>query len=267
MITTLNSTLIYVFSFFTVSISYQFTKYVITKWIGLDSTLFLHCVLVHNVEEWDRIWILLIYTAGPTSSFFIAFLAFFGIYRTPSNEALFRLLCIWLVTIAFSFMVGEWLSAPFFYEGFRVVLEWYYIIPEVQIALAFLFGPTLILMGIFLADHVIKLSNTGKWLQTKQLRLQFMVKNLLIPFLIGTALIVVMLVPFPGGLKQVFVNIVAVGFVVIVMMIWGYSDRFMNVSKNSDIAEFNFITIGVLLVAFIAVYTALYRGIGYLSWN
>ncbi len=208
-IITINSTIVYVFSFLFVYFVYQFitaflaSQYNIRVIFYYDQLKFL---TPDNSPFWYSDSALTIFGAGPLVSIFFAFVFIMMYHRLSKDESLVKLFFLWGALHFINRLIGSFvIGTIFFLYGSNLIADWLYLGMEIKILLVTFAIITQVVIGSYSVYPILVSANSFKLLKPEN-RSQFVKHQIFYPWLIGSIILVLLYLPkFP--LHETLINI------------------------------------------------------------
>jgi len=208
-IITINSTIVYVFSFLFVYFVYQFITAFIAAQYNIRVIFYydqLKFLTPDNSPFWYSDSALTIFGAGPLISIFFAFVFIMMYHRLSKDESLVKLFFLWGALHFINRLIGSFvIGTIFFLYGSNLIADWLYLGMEIKILLVTLAIITQIIIGSYSVYPILVSANSFKLLKPEN-RSRFVKHQIFYPWLLGSLVLIILYLPkFP--LHETFINI------------------------------------------------------------
>lgn len=208
-IITINSTIVYVFSFLFVYFIYQFITAFIASQYNIRVIFYydqLKFLTPNNSPFWYSDSVLTIFGAGPLVSIFFAFVFIMMYHRLSNDESLVKLFFLWGALHFINRLIGSFvIGTIFFLYGSNLIADWLYLGMEIKILLVTIAIIAQIIIGSYSVYPILVSANSFKLLKPEN-RGQFVKHQIFYPWLFGSFVLVFLYLPkFP--LHETLINV------------------------------------------------------------
>lgn len=262
-----NVTLIFLISYLTVHLLYLGFIYFCAYLIEVPDLSFYFAYVDYNVEEytgWSRLRVILLF-GMPTAMMLVSAFVFWLIMSKFSfqDNSKIKLFLLWSIITCLSFVIADFISAPFYKYGVSVVAAWYYVKKEVLFILSLLFWAVIPVVGWYYSKTFMRIAYSRKHLLTKWTRISFLADTILLPFLLVTTIYAILLSIYPGYDVNFYLSIDFVRFVVIIIIFFfvmgfNFHERYVGIKRNRELEELNYSFVFVSIVSFLVIYLTLF---------
>lgn len=244
----INLVLIFLLAYFTVHILYLFIKFSAAYYIGIENIIMYFSYVFYDTtsfEQWSRLRVSLLYGL-PTFIFFAITFIFWLLKDKLSygTNPKLKLYLLWSMVISASFVIADFVSAPFERQGIAIVAEWFYISKEVMLVISILFWLLIPLLGWYLSMSFIKLANSRRYLLTKWTRVSFLANNVFLSYFYGSLIMVALLLfnqayTFENFMSIDFMRMIVIALLLVFVMLFNLNKKYIGVKHNKDLDYFN----------------------------
>jgi hypothetical protein len=191
----LNSAVIFMFSYVLVYLFYWLVCILVASWYGLDSSLFYYDLKFNNHSPlWNRFNILLVTGIPPFLSLFLGIYLLRVLAKKSRFIGLHKLLIVWTGFHLLNHFFGAFPAGVVTDEGFGYVAAWMYM----NTAFKFLFSIVSLfalgIIGYYSAQLILETSDSVHRIKTEN-RVAFIFTQLALPWLIGTVVLLLIRLP------------------------------------------------------------------------
>ena len=262
-----NVTLILLTSYLTVHLLYLGFIYFCAYLIDVPDLSFYFAYVDYNVEEytgWSRLRVILLF-GMPTAMMLVSALVFWIIMSKFSfkDNSKVKLFLLWSIITCLSFVIADFISAPFDKHGVSIVADWFYIKKEVLFIFSLLFWAVIPIIGWFYSKTFMRIAYSRKHLLSKWTRISFLTDTILLPFLLVTVIFAILLIIYPGYNVDYYLSIDFIRFLVIIaiflfVMGFNFHKRYVGIKRNRELEELNYSFVFVAIISFAVVYLTLF---------
>ena len=204
---TLISTISFIVSFFLVHVVTNLFQvfYLHVNGVNFFSSLQRIRFLPGDQSIWDDSMILMVYGFPYFISLIVGVLLSGWLASGKKDDWRVRLFLIWLAIHAIMQFAAGVVYATFFYDGFGIAYHWLFSALAVRIAVTFLVLLVLFATGGQWMRQFLKASPTRLFFQKLELRYKFLWFSVLIPWVVGSAIILVMF--YPPVNRDIFITL------------------------------------------------------------
>ena len=264
----MNSTLIFVFSYYLIIACYQAVSALMGLALGVTVNLHFYRVTVDNFHPiWNFRNVYLNWGIGPFVVMLIALFTFWRRYKVGSKNALVSVGLLWLAVHSVNILLGQMLMSSIggfnfetdFYHGLPVLvawLEWGDFMYYGASAVAFL---VLILVGVLWVRPFLRLSFSQRLVRNYKGKKRYYAQVVVFPALLGSLLI--SLFYFPKGMALYATY--ALSLLISVASGWIALEyvRKVKVDRNERLQQFQFPLIAIFIVLVIVTRAFLLDGL------
>lgn len=262
-----NVTLILLTSYLTVHLLHLGFIYFCAYLIDIPDRSFYFAYVDYNVEEytgWSRLRVILLF-GMPTAMMLVSALIFWIIMSKFSfkDNSKVKLFLLWSIITCLSFVIADFISAPFDKHGVSVVADWFYVKKEILFIFSLLFWAVIPIIGWFYSKTFMRIAYSRKQLLSKWTRISFLANTILFPFLLVTVIFAILLIIYPGYNVVYYLSIDFIRFLVIIaiflfVMGFNFHKRYVGIKRNRELEELNYNFVIVAIVSFAVVYLTLF---------
>jgi hypothetical protein len=262
-----NVTLILLTSYLTVHLLHLGFIYSCAYLIDVPDLSFYFAYVDYNVEEytgWSRLRVILLF-GMPTAMMLFSALIFWIIMSKFSfqDNSKVKLFLLWSIISCLSFVIADFISAPFDKHGVSIVADWFYIKKEVLFIFSLLFWAIIPIIGWYYSKTFMRIAYSRKQLLTKWTRFNFLAETILLPFLMVTVIFAILLIIYPGYNVDYYLSIDFIRFVVIIsiflfVMGFNFHKRYVGIKRNRELEELNYSFVSVAIISFAVIYLTLF---------
>jgi hypothetical protein len=200
----LNSTFIFLFAYLFVFLLKEMAVVIVAGTFNIRTVMMYYDVeYIIRSRDWTEEAVKVVFNTGPLIAFILAVLSLTS-FAFVSHETWFaRLFVMWVFLQAFTQSFGEMIIGPLLNQGFGWVLAYLYVNDTGK--MLFVVGVLLVMLscGLFLSRFLlltgnIYFNNLGKFNRTA-----FLVSQVFLPFLVGTAMIILIKQPIVNGFELI----------------------------------------------------------------
>jgi len=183
----INSIAFYLLSYLIVFMIFQFTTIIASNIFDIPNTLYYNRIGFNVIPEaWTFDSVKVIYTSGNIILFMLSVSFLVIILKALEFNGLLRLFFLWGFIHSISMLFGSIIIGAFNFEGFGIVLSYWYLADTAKMLL--LFSGLLILLGIGMAMVKIFLFSANSYFNflSPKMRPAFRRDQFMIPFVIST---------------------------------------------------------------------------------
>lgn len=214
----INSTAFYLLSYLVVFMLFQFTTIIASNIFDIPNTLYYNRISFNVAPEaWTFDSVKVIYSSGNILLFLLTVTFLVVIIKALEFNGLLRLFFLWGFVHSISMLFGSFIIGAFNFDGFGIVLSYWYLADTAKMLLLF-FG-LLILLGIGMAMVKIFLFSANSYFNflSPKMRPAFRRDQFIIPFVISTLFLQV--VKYPLSLYETL--ILFIPLFVLLPLYWG----------------------------------------------
>jgi len=214
----INSTAFYLLSYLVVFMLFQFTTIIASNIFDIPNTLYYNRISFNVAPEaWTFDSVKVIYSSGNILLVLLTITFLVVIIKALEFNGLLRLFFLWGFVHSISMLFGSFIIGAFNFDGFGIVLSYWYLADTAKMLLLF-FG-LLILLGIGMAMVKIFLFSANSYFNflSPKMRPAFRRDQFIIPFVISTLFLQV--VKYPLSLYETL--ILFIPLFVLLPLYWG----------------------------------------------
>jgi hypothetical protein len=198
----INSTAFFLLAYLFVYLIKQVSVMIAAITFNIDTVLYYYDIdFLIRSSEWVPDAVKVVYTTGPFISLILAILAII-IYINVSEETwTFRLFILWVFCHSFTHFFGEFLMGNLLGKGFGYVIMYLFFQDTPKMVLTLLDFVIILLTGLGLARLFLFSGNIYLKKLDKSNRMPFVISQILLPFLIGTGIILLIKLPKISSLE------------------------------------------------------------------
>jgi|DewCreStandDraft_4_1066084.scaffolds.fasta_scaffold59605_2 hypothetical protein len=254
-IITINSTIVYVFSFLFVYFIYQFITAFIASQYHLRVIFYydqLKFLTPDNSPFWYSDSALTVFGSGPLISIFFAFVFIMMYHRLSKDESLVKLFFLWGALHFINRLIGSFvIGTIFFLYGSNLIADWLYLGMEIKILLVTIAIIVQIVIGSYSVFPILVSANSFKLLKPEY-RGQFVKHQVFYPWLFGSIILIILYLPkFP--LHETLINIT-----MLIMLIPVYF-KYNNIMLPSIDDELPVYRLSWRFIVFLLVFLSFFR--------
>ncbi|MFT5070085.1 MAG: hypothetical protein ACI8V8_000035 [Chitinophagales bacterium] len=263
----INVSLIFLISYIVVHLLYLFFTYFCAILIDLPEATFYFAYIDYDVslyKSWSRLRVVLLFGV-PTFMMIVLALGSWVMMKKFSfyGSSKVKLFFLWSILSSLSFVISDFVSAPFYRHGISVVADWFYIKKETMFIISLLFWAIIPFVSWSFSKTFMKIAYSRRFLLTKWTRMSFLANTILLPYLLVAVLVAALLIYSPGynleyylsiDFIRVFVLLSMVGFI----FIFNFHKRYMAINRNRELEHLNYSFIFVSLLSMSVIYLVLY---------
>lgn len=195
LIITLNSVIVFLVTYVLVYLFYWLTSMLVASWYGLDSTLYFYDLKFNDHSNlWNRFNVLMVTGIPPFFSLFLGIFLYRVLFKKRRFVGLQKLFILWSAFHLFNHFFGAFPSGIVTNEGFGYVAAWMYMNTAFKFMFSLISLFVLSVIGYYSAEYILETSDSLNRIKTKN-RLAFILMQIAIPWLIGTAIMLLIRVP------------------------------------------------------------------------
>jgi len=211
----INSTVIFILAYVIVYLGYWLTEMLMASFYGLDSTLFYYDLEFNNYSPlWTRFNILVITGVPPFLSLGTGLLLLRVIFKSKRFKSIQKLFILWWALHSISHFFGAFASGIVTAEGFGYVANWLYMNTAFKFMFSIIALFLLGLVGYYSKRHFLETSNSQSRI-TRTNETSFIFAQALVPWIIGTAVLLVLRIPENFNYPYETLILLSMGFAVI----------------------------------------------------
>lgn len=262
-----NVTLLMLLSYLVVHLLYLSYTYFCAVLIEVPDVHFYFAYVDYNVEEykgWSRLRVILLFGV-PTFLMLVSAAAFWLILRKVSfrDSARLKIFLLWTIISCLSFVIADFVSAPFYRHGVAVVADWFYIKKEALFVISLLFWAVIPVIGWYFSQTFMRVAYSRRHLRTRWTRMSFLANTLLLPFLLVSVIFAILLIIYPGYNVEYYLSIDLIRFIVIVaifffVMAFNFHKRYLGIKRNRELDNLNYTFVFVAIMSMLVIYLTLY---------
>lgn len=194
----LNSTVCFMLAYLLITYLWWFAMAAVGKFFKCDAIVYFYGIKfitpVDPVHFWDKLRILLIYSAGPLFSLLFGLLCLYIYDKTKHIKTIFNLFLLWCFFVGTSLFAAQGVIASLgyneynspFYLNFSVVFSWL----RIPVFLVYVFNVPFLLILIFFSSNAVKPFLKFAYSYTKinklSRRRKYFLEVAVIPFILGS---------------------------------------------------------------------------------
>ncbi|MBL6875768.1 MAG: hypothetical protein ISR01_03160 [Chitinophagales bacterium] len=262
-----NLSLIFLFSYFTVHILYLLFTFALAYLIDLPDVTFYFAYIDYNIEaftNWSKLKIVLLY-GFPNLMMLLSAIIFWVAMKKLSfkyDPKMKNYLLLSMVT-CLAFVIGNFIAAPYTAHGIAVVASWYYIKKEVLFIVCTLFWIAIPVIGWCYSKTFMRAAYSRSFLSTKWTRIEFLANTFLLPFMLVSFFMALLLILYPGYNLEYyfsidFIRVFSLFGILIFIMIFNFNKRYISISSNRELERINYTLFFVGLISLAIIYLSLF---------
>ncbi|MFC2100939.1 hypothetical protein ACFLRZ_03820 [Bacteroidota bacterium] len=263
-ITVLNSTAVFIIAYLFVYLVYQFATVLMAADYEIQTILYYNTIKFITPDFsslWNADSALVIFGVGPLVSVVLGIISFFLFMEMIDDPSTLKLFLLWgsvhfFIRTFSSFTIGT----IFFLYGSNLVADWLRVGWGGKMMLSILSIAFITVIGIFSTNAFVQSSNSLHLIKNK-VRMSFIVCQVLLPWLIGSSIII--LVELPD--ITLHEMLIMASFIFVVTQILWRNHQFVLYGQESEIPEqqlrISWITIIIVIVFVITFRLGLNQGI------
>lgn len=263
----INVSIIFLISYMIVHLLYLFFTYFCAILIDLPETTFYFAYIDYDVslyKSWSRLRVVLLFGV-PTFMMLVLALGSWVMMKKFSfkDSSKVKLFLLWSILSSLSFVIADFVSAPFYRHGVSVVADWYYIKKETMFIISLLFWAIIPFISWSFSKTFMKIAYSRRFLLTKWTRISFLANTILLPYLLVSVIMAALLIFSPGynfeyylsiDFIRVFVLVSMVGFI----FLFNFHKRYIAINRNREFEHLNYSFIFVSLLSMSVIYLVLF---------
>jgi hypothetical protein len=213
-----NSTAFYLLAYLMVFLLFQLTTIIASNIFDIPNTLYYNRIGFNvRPEAWTFDSIKVIYSAGNILLFLLAVSLLVIIIKALELNGLLRLFVIWSFIHSISMLFGSFVIGAFAFEGFGIVLSYFYLADTAKMILLFI--GLLLLLGIGMGMVKVYLFSANIYFNflSPKMRPAFRRNQFVLPYLISTLLLFA--IKYPLSLYQTLMLIMP--GIILMPLYWG----------------------------------------------
>jgi hypothetical protein len=192
---TLNSVVVFLTTYVLVYLFYWLTSMLVASWYGLDSTLYFYDLKFNDHSNlWTRFNILMVTGIPPFFCLFLGIFLYRFLFKKRRFVGLQKLFILWSSFHLFNHFFGAFPSGVVTNEGFGYVAAWMYMNTAFKFMFSLISLFLLSLIGYYSAEYILETSDSLHRIKPEN-RKAFMLMQIALPWLIGTAIMLLIRVP------------------------------------------------------------------------
>lgn len=262
-----NVTLIMLLSYLTVHLLYLAFTYFCAVLIEVPDVQFYFAYVDYNVEEyqgWSRLRVILLFGV-PTALMLVSAFVFWLIMQRFSfrDSSRIKIFLLWSIISCLSFVIADFISAPFYRHGVAVVADWFYIEKETLFIFSLLYWAIIPVIGWYFSQTFMRVAYSRRQLRTRWTRMSFLANTLLLPSFLVAIIFAFLLIVYPGYNIEYYLSIDFVRFLVITVifffvMAFNFNKRYLGIKRNRELEDLNKTFVFVALTSVTVIYLTLY---------
>ncbi len=191
-----NSTILYIISYLFIYVLNQFTSVVVGSHFGLYCKLFYYNILwpAPSSKLWSFDSVITTFISGPIFSLFLGSLLIILFFLIHEKNRMFRTFFLWGYLHAFNFFLSSFIAGAISDSGMGYALNWLYFSTVDKIIASILGTFILAFIGLASTNNFFKTAPLNFFL-SKQNRILFITFIVIIPWLIGSFIILLFKIP------------------------------------------------------------------------
>lgn len=195
LIITLNSIVVFIVTYVLVYLFYWLISMLVASWYGLDSTLYFYDLKFNNHSPiWDRFNILMVTGIPPFFCLFLGLFLYKVIFKMRRFVGLQKLFILWSSFHLFNHFFGAFPAGIVTSEGFGYVAAWMYMNTAFKFMFSLISLFVLSVIGYLSAEYILETSDSLHRIKPENRR-AFMLMQIPLPWLIGTAIMLLIRTP------------------------------------------------------------------------
>lgn len=214
----INSTAFYLLSYLVVYMLFQFTTIIASNIFDIPNTLYYNRIGFNVIPEaWTFDSVKVIYTSGNIMLFMLSITFLVVIIKALEFNGLLRLFFLWGFVHSVSMLIGSIIVGAFNFDGFGIVLSYWYLADTAKMLL--LFSGLLVLLGIGMGMVKIFLFSANSYFNflSPKMRPTFRRDQFMLPFVISTLFL--LMIKYPLSLYETL--LLFMPLFVLLPMYWG----------------------------------------------
>ncbi len=262
----INVSILFIAAYSIIHLLYLFIVFVCADYIDAQEIKVYFSYVSYDIStftDWTRMKIVILYGLP---SFLMLTLA--GVFYVAMESFSFaksarqKLFCLWLILISLSFTISSLVSAPFSRQSIAIVAEWFYFKRELTFGISLFFWASIPLVAYFSSKSFMKLANSREYILTKWTRLIFLLKNILLPFSIGSVFFSFLIISAPGYtithyFKYDFMRFVVLLIILLFVFWFNFHKRYIGIKRTKDLEYLSI----PMLIFMVIVLTTVYLGL------
>jgi hypothetical protein len=267
----INSTVIYLITYFITYLTYQVAVMFVASRFGLNTVLFFYEVSFpagNNSSLWSSFNIILITFSGPFMSVLLGTYYLFMYARKERTKGLSKLFYLWIAFHSLNFFLGAFPAGVITNQGFGYVIGWLYLPTFIRFGLSIVFLFALGLIGFYNTQHFLESSNSIYWTQPAK-RQWLVLLGGIIPWVMSA--IILFILKYPLIIPQ-HENIVQYDTILYMTMVFFIAPMLVNMQAKPNFdanvrktkgRRINWIYVIVLVLMMVAFRAGLDTGFSY----
>jgi hypothetical protein len=213
-----NSTAFYLLSYLFVLLLFQFSTIIASNIFEIPNTLFYNKIGFNiKPESWTFDSVKVIYTSGNALLILLAITFLVIVIKTLELNGLLKLFFLWGFIQSISMLFGSIIIGAFTFDGFGIVLSYWYLTDTIKMVLLFAGIILLIAIGMLMVKPLLFTANIYFNYLTPEMIKPFQRDQIILPFIIATFFI--QLIRYPLSKYDTFLLLIP--FFVILPLFWG----------------------------------------------
>ena len=266
----INSTLYLFSAYFFVHFLRLISQYLVLQILNLEKLVmyfFYNSYEMPIVTWWTRIKVLLISGIATLTTAIIIAIFLILFLNLSRKKYKLNVLFNWVLLVAVSFLLADFISAPFFREESQMftVLRWLNFEDGGggMYAIAILMLPLIPIIGYSTHKPFLSLTNTTKWLKTRKERMKFYSKVTFIPFFILTIVISIMVYfifnyPLMNVLSNEGMRLTIIASVLFFGIFFSNNKKYISIQKSNTLHLLNKSVLMFIIVFLLSIYILLW---------
>ncbi len=264
---TINSIVSFATAFLMLHFLNEYSTALAASYFGLKPIMYVHSIKYSAYDMWTPYNVKRVFLISGIMNLVLGVIFFRLFLRVKEKNKWYRVFFLWCSVVGLIMFLGKLLSVPFYefkpdppgHIAFGVVAAYKYLGLAVKWVIAGFSMLLMIASGLFFTYQFLRNAESKDQLKKGEFRRNFIFKIILIPYLIGMA--VVAATNFPNNLKTLMIYFF-VGLVIIFSSMM-FSSRTIKVLLHKDEPQkLSFLAVGVLCVLILLYLTFYSKGIG-----
>lgn len=262
-----NVTLIFLISYTLVHLLYLFYSYFCAIFIEVPDVTFYFAYIDYDVTGytgWSRLRVIILFGIPTFLMLVTAFLFWLAMKKSSiKDSSKLKLFLLWSMLSSLSFVIADFISAPFYRHGVSVVAEWFYFKKETVFIASLLFWALIPFIGWYFSKPLMRVAYSRRFLRSKWSRISFLANTILLPFLLVSVILAILLIISPGYSYEFYLSIDFVRVFVLIgilsfVFLFNFHKRYLAIRRNRELENLNFTFIFVSIFSFSVIYLVLY---------
>jgi hypothetical protein len=190
-----NSLFVFLLTYVLVYLFYWLTSMLVASWYGLDSTLYFYDLKFNDHSNvWNRFNILMVTGIPPFFCLFLGLFLYRVVFKMKRIVGLQKLVILWSSFHLFNHFFGAFPAGVVTDEGFGYVAAWLYMNTAFKFMFSIISLFVLAVIGYYSAQHILETSDSLHRIKQEN-RLAFILMQIALPWLIGTAIMLLIRAP------------------------------------------------------------------------